>query len=202
MPQRSASILTKELCITELCGWSLGTAKKGLSWLYPKDWHQLKDCWNLTLLVDSTKAVMYQVVPGGAGGTITNVTPIKQKLTRETRPLVGAGVLGVVLWLLLWPHGVTTLPRCARLSCWRLSCWILTRKATSSATRQDLLSSKWPSSMYCRLPSGIEFNEFTNVLGLYICTVFFGNKTAACTPILQFSCGCTAYISKRRIAWF
>ena len=40
---------------------------------------------------------MYQVVPGGAGGTITNVTHIKQKLTRETRPLVGAGVLGVVL---------------------------------------------------------------------------------------------------------
>ena len=25
-------------------------------------------------------------------------------------------------------------------------------------------------------------------------TVFFGNKTAACTPILQFSCGCMAYI--------
>lgn len=40
--------------------------------------------------------VMYQVVPGGAGGTITDVIP-KQKHSRVTRPLVGAGVLGLVL---------------------------------------------------------------------------------------------------------
>lgn len=39
---------------------------------------------------------MYQVVPGGAGGTITDVIP-KQKLSKDTRPLVGAGVIGLVL---------------------------------------------------------------------------------------------------------
>ncbi|XP_028830738.1 myogenesis-regulating glycosidase [Denticeps clupeoides] len=39
---------------------------------------------------------MYQVVPGGAGGTITDVTPIK-KVSKDTRPIVAAGVLGVVL---------------------------------------------------------------------------------------------------------
>lgn len=40
--------------------------------------------------------VMYQVVPGGAGGTITDVIP-KQKHSKDTRPLVGAGVIGLVL---------------------------------------------------------------------------------------------------------
>lgn len=40
---------------------------------------------------------MYQVVPGGAGGTVTNATPIKQKLKRDARPLVVASVLGLVL---------------------------------------------------------------------------------------------------------
>ncbi|KAG9354306.1 hypothetical protein AGOR_G00008030 [Albula goreensis] len=40
---------------------------------------------------------MYQVVPGGAGGTITTGIPIKQKMGKEGRPLVGAGVLGLVL---------------------------------------------------------------------------------------------------------
>lgn len=39
---------------------------------------------------------MYQVVPGGAGGTITDVIP-KQKHSRDTRPLVGAGVIGLFL---------------------------------------------------------------------------------------------------------
>lgn len=39
---------------------------------------------------------MYQVVPGGAGGTVTDVIP-KQKLSKDTRPLVGAGVIGLVL---------------------------------------------------------------------------------------------------------
>lgn len=39
---------------------------------------------------------MYQVVPGGAGGTITDGVPIK-KINKESRPLVGAGVLGLVL---------------------------------------------------------------------------------------------------------
>lgn len=39
---------------------------------------------------------MYQVVPGGAGGTITDVIP-KQKHSKDTRPLVGAGVIGLVL---------------------------------------------------------------------------------------------------------
>lgn len=39
---------------------------------------------------------MYQVVPGGAGGTITDVIP-KSKLRKDTRPLVGAGVIGLVL---------------------------------------------------------------------------------------------------------
>ncbi|CAL8402721.1 unnamed protein product [Arctogadus glacialis] len=39
---------------------------------------------------------MYQVVPGGAGGTITDVIP-KQKLTKDSRPLVGAGIIGSVL---------------------------------------------------------------------------------------------------------
>ncbi|XP_064165571.1 myogenesis-regulating glycosidase [Anguilla rostrata] len=40
---------------------------------------------------------MYQVVPGGAGGTITTGIPLKQKMGKDGRPLVGAGVLGVVL---------------------------------------------------------------------------------------------------------
>ncbi|KAG7476532.1 hypothetical protein MATL_G00083960 [Megalops atlanticus] len=40
---------------------------------------------------------MYQVVPGGAAGTITNAVPIKQKMAKDARPLVGAGVLGLVL---------------------------------------------------------------------------------------------------------
>lgn len=39
---------------------------------------------------------MYQVVPGGAGGTITDVIP-KQKHTKDSRPLVGAGVIGLFL---------------------------------------------------------------------------------------------------------
>lgn len=39
---------------------------------------------------------MYQVVPGGAGGTITDVIP-KQKHSKVTRPVVGAGVIGLVL---------------------------------------------------------------------------------------------------------
>lgn len=39
---------------------------------------------------------MYQVVPGGAGGTITDVIP-KQKHTKDTRSLVGAGVIGLIL---------------------------------------------------------------------------------------------------------
>lgn len=43
-----------------------------------------------------TVQVMYQVVPGGAGGTITDVIP-KQKHSKDTRPLVGAGVIGLVL---------------------------------------------------------------------------------------------------------
>lgn len=40
---------------------------------------------------------MYQVVPGGAGGTITTGIPLKQKMGKDGRPLVGAGVLGLVL---------------------------------------------------------------------------------------------------------
>lgn len=39
---------------------------------------------------------MYQVVPGGAGGTITDGMPIK-KMDKNSRPLVGAGVIGVIL---------------------------------------------------------------------------------------------------------
>lgn len=39
---------------------------------------------------------MYQVVPGGAGGTITEGVPLK-KTNKQSRPLVGAGVLGLVL---------------------------------------------------------------------------------------------------------
>lgn len=39
---------------------------------------------------------MYQVVPGGAGGTITDGVPIK-KMDKDSRPLVGAGVIGVIL---------------------------------------------------------------------------------------------------------
>ncbi len=39
---------------------------------------------------------MHQVVPGGAGGTITDVIP-QQKKSKYTRPLVGAGVIGLVL---------------------------------------------------------------------------------------------------------
>lgn len=39
---------------------------------------------------------MYQVVPGGAGGTITDGAPIK-KINKDSRPLVGAGVIGVIL---------------------------------------------------------------------------------------------------------
>lgn len=42
------------------------------------------------------RPAMYQVVPGGAGGTITDVIP-KQKHSKDTRPLVGAGVIGLVL---------------------------------------------------------------------------------------------------------
>lgn len=41
---------------------------------------------------------MYQVVPGGAGGTIMEGVPLKKK-NKEIRPLVGAGVLGLVLVL-------------------------------------------------------------------------------------------------------
>lgn len=39
---------------------------------------------------------MYQVVPGGAGGTDLDALP-KQKHHRDTRPLVGAGVIGLFL---------------------------------------------------------------------------------------------------------
>ncbi len=39
---------------------------------------------------------MYQVVPGGAGGTITDGMPIK-KIDKDSRPLVGAGVIGAIL---------------------------------------------------------------------------------------------------------
>ncbi|XP_063067021.1 myogenesis-regulating glycosidase [Engraulis encrasicolus] len=56
---------------------------------------------------------MYQVVPGGAGGTITDNTPIK-KINKDTRPVVAAGVLGVVLVIAAvtaWCYYIASLPK-------------------------------------------------------------------------------------------
>lgn len=56
---------------------------------------------------------MYQVVPGGAGGTITDATPIK-KSSKDTRPVVAAGVLGVVLVIAAvtaWCYYIASLPK-------------------------------------------------------------------------------------------
>ncbi|XP_012685658.1 myogenesis-regulating glycosidase [Clupea harengus] len=56
---------------------------------------------------------MYQVVPGGAGGTITDAPPIK-KISKDTRPVVAAGVLGVVLVIAAvtaWCYYIASLPK-------------------------------------------------------------------------------------------
>ncbi|XP_062410317.1 myogenesis-regulating glycosidase [Sardina pilchardus] len=57
---------------------------------------------------------MYQVVPGGAGGTITDATPIKKSISKDTRPVVAAGVLGVVLVIAAvtaWCYYIASLPK-------------------------------------------------------------------------------------------
>uniref|UniRef100_A0A4W5P5S4 Myosis regulating glycosidase n=1 Tax=Hucho hucho TaxID=62062 RepID=A0A4W5P5S4_9TELE len=68
---------------------------------------------------------MYQVVPGGAGGTVTNAKPIKQKLKRDARPLVVVSVLGLVLVIsavITWCYYIGSLRKEGEiLSCWHTS---------------------------------------------------------------------------------